>query len=83
MFFKTRQLVAIQRQYSLTPRELQIVKLLADGIDSNEEIAKKLNISTHTAKIHLPTLPERIVRPVPFIALPQVTAGVFPENLKV
>lgn len=37
---------------TLRPRELQIVKLLAEGVDSNAEIAKRLNIELQTAKIH-------------------------------
>ncbi len=37
---------------NLTPRETQILELLADGA-SNKEIAYKLNISEHTVKFHV------------------------------
>ncbi len=36
----------------LTERELEILKYIAMG-KSNEEIAKKLNVSTNTIKVHL------------------------------
>jgi len=35
----------------LTPRELEVLQLLADGL-GNKEIALKLNISEHTIKFH-------------------------------
>lgn len=37
---------------ALTPRELQVLHLLAEGL-SNKQIAKRLEISEHTAKFHL------------------------------
>lgn len=37
---------------SLTPRELQVLKMLADGL-GNKEIAVRLGISDHTAKFHV------------------------------
>jgi two-component system, NarL family, nitrate/nitrite response regulator NarL len=36
----------------LTPRELQVLRLLAEG-KSNKEIARKLGISEHTIKFHV------------------------------
>jgi two-component system, NarL family, nitrate/nitrite response regulator NarL len=36
----------------LTPRELEVLALLADGL-SNKEIAQRLAISDHTAKFHV------------------------------
>jgi LuxR family transcriptional regulator, maltose regulon positive regulatory protein len=36
----------------ITPREIQILALMAQGI-TNKEIAKRLNISTETVKKHL------------------------------
>jgi DNA-binding NarL/FixJ family response regulator len=37
---------------TLTPRELQVLRTLADGL-SNKEIAARLGISDHTAKFHV------------------------------
>lgn len=37
---------------TLTPRELQVLRMLADGL-GNKEIASQLNISDHTAKFHV------------------------------
>lgn len=37
---------------ALTPRELQVLHLLAEGL-SNKQIAKRLEISEHTAKFHV------------------------------
>ncbi len=37
---------------ALTPRELQVLRMLADGL-GNKEIAGLLNISDHTAKFHV------------------------------
>lgn len=37
---------------TLTPRELQVLRMLADGL-GNKEIAGQLNISDHTAKFHV------------------------------
>ncbi len=36
----------------LTPRELQVLQLLAEG-ESNKEIARRLGISDHTVKFHV------------------------------
>lgn len=44
---------ADEKWESLTPREKEILVLLADGISSNKEIASKLVISQHTVKVHL------------------------------
>jgi len=37
---------------ALTPRELQVLRMLADGL-GNKEIAGRLGISDHTAKFHV------------------------------
>jgi DNA-binding CsgD family transcriptional regulator len=40
---------------SLTPRELEVLALLAEGM-SNRAIARRLGISVHTAKFHVGAL---------------------------
>jgi DNA-binding NarL/FixJ family response regulator len=37
---------------ALTPRELEVFEMLAEGF-SNKKVAAKLNISEHTAKFHV------------------------------
>jgi len=39
----------------LTPRELEVLTLLAEGL-SNKAIARRLGISVHTAKFHVGAL---------------------------
>jgi NarL family two-component system response regulator YdfI len=40
---------------SLTPREIEVLQLLAEGL-GNKEIASRLNISEHTAKFHVASI---------------------------
>jgi DNA-binding NarL/FixJ family response regulator len=40
---------------SLTPRELEVIRLLADGL-SNRLIASQLGISEHTVKFHVDSI---------------------------
>jgi NarL family two-component system response regulator YdfI len=40
---------------TLTPREIEVLRLLADG-DSNKIIAHKLGISDHTVKFHVTSI---------------------------
>ena len=46
------KLAALQRQESLSPRELAVLELVAAG-HSNKEIAAALNLSLSTVKLHL------------------------------
>jgi DNA-binding CsgD family transcriptional regulator len=43
----------------LTPRELEVLALLAEG-KSNKEIARSLGISVHTAKFHVGALIDKL-----------------------
>jgi DNA-binding CsgD family transcriptional regulator len=43
----------------LTPRELEVLALLAEGA-SNKLIARRLGISAHTAKYHVASLMEKL-----------------------
>jgi DNA-binding NarL/FixJ family response regulator len=45
----------------LTPRELEVLTLLAEGL-SNKAIARRLGISVHTAKFHVGALIESSMR---------------------
>jgi DNA-binding CsgD family transcriptional regulator len=44
---------------SLTPRELEVLTVLAEG-KSNKEIARRLGISVHTAKFHVGALMDKL-----------------------
>jgi DNA-binding CsgD family transcriptional regulator len=48
-----------ERDVALTPRELEVLALLAEGA-SNKAIARRLGISTHTAKFHVASLIEKL-----------------------
>jgi DNA-binding CsgD family transcriptional regulator len=45
--------------WSLTPRELEVLALLAEGA-SNKAIARRLGISVHTAKFHVGSLIDKL-----------------------
>jgi len=45
--------------FDLTPRELDVLALLAEGA-SNKTIAKHLGISVHTAKFHVSSLLDKL-----------------------
>jgi DNA-binding CsgD family transcriptional regulator len=45
--------------FDLTPRELDVLALLAEGA-SNKTIARRLGISVHTAKFHVGSLLEKL-----------------------
>jgi DNA-binding CsgD family transcriptional regulator len=46
---------AVDSDIALTPRELEVLALLAEG-SSNKMIARRLGISAHTAKFHVGSL---------------------------
>jgi len=47
-----KQWLYIQRYYHISPRELQVVKLVCQGF-TNGDIARKLNVKPGTVKTHL------------------------------
>ena len=47
------------REVPLTPRELEVLALLAEGA-SNKTIAQRLGISVHTAKFHVGSLLDKL-----------------------
>ena len=50
-----RSYVDASRPVSLTPREIEVLRLLADGA-SNKIVAHKLGISDHTVKFHVTSI---------------------------
>jgi DNA-binding CsgD family transcriptional regulator len=52
MLFDEKQWLYIQRCYHISPRELQVVKLVCQGL-TNGDIAEKLNVKPGTVKTHL------------------------------
>lgn len=49
----------VDGQVLLTPRELEVLALLAEGA-SNKTIARRLGISVHTAKFHVGSLLDKL-----------------------
>jgi len=56
---RNRQSSVESHGFDLTPRELDVLTLLAEGA-SNKTIAKQLGISVHTAKFHVSSLLEKL-----------------------
>jgi len=52
MLVSKEDLKNIQKKYRLTDREMQVIELLFQGIDSNKEIASKMGITVGTAKAY-------------------------------
>ena len=52
-------LIAADGDFQLTPRELEVLRLLAEGA-SNKMIADQLRISVHTAKFHVGSLIDKL-----------------------
>ncbi len=49
------QVIPTQRTYSLTPREHEVLRLLATGLDARQ-IAREAGISVHTARGHVKSI---------------------------
>ncbi len=52
MVFKAKQWKYLSKCWHLTPREVEVAKLVCDGLD-NEQIGKKLRIAYNTVRAHL------------------------------
>ena len=50
--FNPKQWNYIQKGFHLTPRQLEITKLVCEGLD-NKQIAKKCHITYNTARTHI------------------------------
>jgi DNA-binding CsgD family transcriptional regulator len=48
-----KQLEAIKTYYSLSNRQIQIVELMLSGIESNQDLAKSIGITTATLKVYM------------------------------
>lgn len=52
MNFKAKQWEYLRGYWHLTPRELQVAKLVCEGHD-NEQVAEELHIAYNTVRVHL------------------------------
>ena len=52
MVLKTKQWEYLRKCWHLTQREVEVAKLVCDGMD-NEQIGKKLHIKYNTVRSHL------------------------------
>jgi DNA-binding CsgD family transcriptional regulator len=59
LVLSTEVSAAADRDVPLTPRELEVLTLLAEGM-SNKAIARRLGISVHTAKFHVAALIDKL-----------------------
>ena len=56
---RDREAAGSPGDFELTPRELDVLALLAEGA-SNKMIARRLGISVHTAKFHVSSLLDKL-----------------------
>jgi DNA-binding CsgD family transcriptional regulator len=56
---RNRDIAGASGDFELTPRELDVLTLLAEGA-SNKMIAQRLGISVHTAKFHVGSLLDKL-----------------------
>jgi DNA-binding CsgD family transcriptional regulator len=59
LILSTKISASTDRDVALTPRELEVLILLAEG-KSNKDIARRLGISVHTAKFHVGALIDKL-----------------------
>jgi DNA-binding NarL/FixJ family response regulator len=58
-FFSVREQVAPNAVQTLTPREIEVLQMLASGL-GNKAIAKNLQISEHTVKFHVSSIFQKL-----------------------
>ncbi len=56
---ENKQEIKKETNYNLTSKELMVLRLLAEG-NSNLDIAKKLNISVNTTKVHVCSILQKL-----------------------
>jgi len=56
MLITKKEFAALQKNYGLTARELEVVKLLFNGVDSNKDIAERMGITVGTARNYAHTI---------------------------
>jgi len=59
MVFDSKDLTYLQRCYHFTPRQMDVVKCICNGLE-NDEIAKKLKIRYNTVSAHLWNICRRV-----------------------
>ena len=52
MIFRVKQWEYLKQCWYLTPREVEVAKLVCEGLD-NKQISKKLRIAYNTVRAHL------------------------------
>ena len=52
MILKTKQWEYLSKCWHLTPREIQVAKLICQGLD-NRQVGRKLHIAYNTVRAHL------------------------------
>jgi len=52
MVFKVKEWEYLRKCWHLTPREIEVAKLVCEGLDNNQ-ISKKLHIAYNTVRAHL------------------------------
>ena len=59
MVFDSKDLTYLQKCYHFTPRQMDVVKCICNGLE-NDEIAKKLKIRYNTVSAHLWNICKRV-----------------------
>jgi DNA-binding CsgD family transcriptional regulator len=59
MVFETKKWEYLRKCWHLTPREVEIAKLVCKGLDNNK-VSKKLNIEYNTVRAHLGNIVRKV-----------------------